>query len=82
MDERLESGPGHRTDDAADLGRRPFRPVEVDDAPDHQVRHRVQRRLLEDELAVDRLVDPRLLGLLAVDEQGVLVEDTRLLAGR
>ena len=82
MDEGLDALPRHRPDDPPYLGRGSLGPVEVDHAPHHEVGHRVERRLFEDEVALDPLVQPGALGLLAVDEERVLVEDAGLLAGR
>ena len=57
-----------------DLGRCPLGPVQVDDASDDEVGDRIQWCLLDDELALYAFVDAGALGLLAVDEERVLVE--------
>ena len=77
MEVRLEVGPGHRPDDAADLRRGPLGPVDVDDPADDEIGDRVERSLLDDELTLDPLVEAGPLGLLAVDQERILVELAR-----
>ncbi len=60
--------------DHAGLERRALAPVDVDDAAHGDVGDRVERRILQYEVALDAREQAHLLLLVAVDERGVVVE--------